>query len=108
MGPGAEGRGSCPGGLGSEGHACRREEKEFGFRGAEGRLLLLRNCRVCIQVSEGGMVSSKAALDGLLPVLSFTTPETTPELLQPAEFYLQVNRFSLLPTEQPRVWVMDW
>ncbi|XP_062032507.1 adrenocortical dysplasia protein homolog isoform X4 [Lepus europaeus] len=56
------------------------EEKEFGFRGAEGRLLLLRNCRVCIQVSEGGM---------------------------PAEFYLQVNRFSLLPTEQPRVWVMD-
>ncbi|XP_062032505.1 adrenocortical dysplasia protein homolog isoform X2 [Lepus europaeus] len=83
------------------------EEKEFGFRGAEGRLLLLRNCRVCIQVSEGGMVSSKAALDGLLPVLSFTTPETTPELLQPAEFYLQVNRFSLLPTEQPRVWVMD-
>lgn len=57
-----------------------REEKEFGFRGAEGRLLLLRNCRVCIQVSEGGT---------------------------PAEFYLQVNRFSLLPTEQPRVWVMD-
>lgn len=56
------------------------EEKEFGFRGAEGRLLLLRNCRVCIQVSEGGT---------------------------PAEFYLQVNRFSLLPTEQPRVWVMD-
>ncbi|XP_029782420.1 adrenocortical dysplasia protein homolog isoform X2 [Suricata suricatta] len=51
------------------------EEKEFGFRGAEGRLLLLKDCGVRIQVAEGGA---------------------------PAEFYLQVNRFSLLPTEQPR------
>ncbi|XP_045299124.1 adrenocortical dysplasia protein homolog isoform X1 [Leopardus geoffroyi] len=51
------------------------EEKEFGFRGAEGRLLLLQDCGVRVQVAEGGA---------------------------PAEFYLQVNRFSLLPTEQPR------
>ncbi|XP_015094156.1 adrenocortical dysplasia protein homolog isoform X2 [Vicugna pacos] len=51
------------------------EEKEFGFRGAEGRLLLLQDCEVRIQVAEGGA---------------------------PAEFYLQVDRFSLLPTEQPR------
>ncbi|GAB5582382.1 adrenocortical dysplasia protein homolog isoform X4 [Prionailurus iriomotensis] len=50
-------------------------EKEFGFRGAEGRLLLLQDCGVRVQVAEGGA---------------------------PAEFYLQVNRFSLLPTEQPR------
>ncbi|XP_037671589.1 adrenocortical dysplasia protein homolog isoform X2 [Choloepus didactylus] len=52
------------------------EEKEFGFRGAEGRLLLLQDCGVRIQVPEGSA---------------------------PAEFYLQVDRFSLLPTEQPRV-----
>ncbi|XP_003799484.1 adrenocortical dysplasia protein homolog [Otolemur garnettii] len=52
------------------------EEKEFGFCGTEGRLLLLRDCGVRIQVAEGGA---------------------------PAEFYLQVDRFSLLPTEQPRV-----
>ncbi|XP_020949751.1 adrenocortical dysplasia protein homolog isoform X1 [Sus scrofa] len=51
------------------------EEKEFGFQGAEGRLLLLRDCGVRVQVAEGGA---------------------------PAEFYLQVDRFSLLPTEQPR------
>ncbi|XP_014643966.1 PREDICTED: adrenocortical dysplasia protein homolog isoform X2 [Ceratotherium simum simum] len=54
------------------------EEKEFGFRGAEGRLLLLQDCGVRVQVAEGGA---------------------------PAEFYLQVDRFSLLPTEQPREWV---
>ncbi|XP_053460041.1 adrenocortical dysplasia protein homolog [Nycticebus coucang] len=52
------------------------EEKEFGFCGTEGRLLLLRDCGVRIQVAEGGA---------------------------PAEFYLQVDRFSLLPTEHPRV-----
>ncbi|XP_058135826.1 adrenocortical dysplasia protein homolog isoform X2 [Dasypus novemcinctus] len=52
------------------------EEKEFGFRGAEGRLLLLQDCGVRVQVPEGNA---------------------------PAEFYLQVGRFSLLPTEQPRV-----
>ncbi|XP_029059991.1 adrenocortical dysplasia protein homolog isoform X2 [Monodon monoceros] len=51
------------------------EEKEFGFRGAEGRLLLLQNCGVRVQVAEAGAH---------------------------AEFYLQVDRFSLLPTEQPR------
>uniref|UniRef100_A0A8C9Q7X5 ACD shelterin complex subunit and telomerase recruitment factor n=1 Tax=Spermophilus dauricus TaxID=99837 RepID=A0A8C9Q7X5_SPEDA len=51
------------------------EEKEFGFCGAEGRLLLLQVCGVRIQVAEG---------------------------CTPAEFYLQVDRFSLLPTEQPR------
>ncbi|XP_045674813.1 adrenocortical dysplasia protein homolog isoform X1 [Phyllostomus hastatus] len=54
------------------------EEKEFGFREAEGRLLLLRDCEVRIQVAEGGT---------------------------PTEFYLQVHRFSLMPTEQPRDWV---
>ncbi|XP_032470294.1 adrenocortical dysplasia protein homolog isoform X1 [Phocoena sinus] len=51
------------------------EEKEFGFRGAEGRLLLLQNCGVRVQVAEAGAH---------------------------AEFFLQVDRFSLLPTEQPR------
>ncbi|KAI5762664.1 ACD protein [Gulo gulo luscus] len=51
------------------------EEKEFGFRGAEGRLLLLQDCGVRVQVAEGGA---------------------------PAEFYLQVDRFSLLPAEQRR------
>ncbi|XP_069406089.1 adrenocortical dysplasia protein homolog isoform X3 [Ovis canadensis] len=51
------------------------EEKEFGFRGTEGRILLLRDCKVRIQVSEGDT---------------------------PAEFFLQVDRFALLPTEQPR------
>ncbi|KAM9607518.1 adrenocortical dysplasia protein homolog [Trichechus inunguis] len=51
-------------------------EKEFGFRGTEGRLLLLQDCGVRVQVSERGT---------------------------PAEFYLQVERFSLLPTEQPLI-----
>uniref|UniRef100_G3SZF0 ACD shelterin complex subunit and telomerase recruitment factor n=1 Tax=Loxodonta africana TaxID=9785 RepID=G3SZF0_LOXAF len=51
-------------------------EKEFGFRGTEGRLLLLQDCGVRVQVSERGA---------------------------PAEFYLQVDRFSLLPTEQPLI-----
>ncbi|XP_039078388.1 adrenocortical dysplasia protein homolog isoform X1 [Hyaena hyaena] len=55
--------------------ASNWEEKEFGFRGAEGRLMLLQDCGVRIQVPEGGA---------------------------PAEFYLQVNQFSLLPIEQPR------
>ncbi|KAK1330507.1 hypothetical protein QTO34_010697 [Cnephaeus nilssonii] len=55
------------------------EEKEFGFRGAEGRLLLLQDCEVRVQVAEGSL---------------------------PAEFYLQVHRFSLMPTEQPRDWVI--
>ncbi|XP_005403692.2 PREDICTED: adrenocortical dysplasia protein homolog [Chinchilla lanigera] len=52
------------------------EEKEFGFTGAEGRLLLLQVCEVRIQIADRG---------------------------SPAEFYLQVDRFNLLPTEQPRV-----
>lgn len=56
------------------------EDKEFGFQGTEGRLLLLQDCGVRIQVPEG---------EGGLP----------------SEFYLQVNRFNLLPTEQPRDWV---
>lgn len=51
------------------------EEKEFGFRGTEGRMLLLRDCKVRVQVAEGDT---------------------------PAEFYLQVDSFALLPTEQPR------
>ncbi|CAH7069130.1 adrenocortical dysplasia protein homolog isoform X2 [Phodopus roborovskii] len=54
------------------------EEKEFGFRGTEGRLLLLQGCGVCIQVAQDR---------------------------SPAEFYLQVDRFNLLPSEQPRVQV---
>ncbi|XP_023564982.1 adrenocortical dysplasia protein homolog isoform X2 [Octodon degus] len=52
------------------------EEKEFGFTGAEGRLLLVQDCGVCVQIADRG---------------------------SPAEFYLQVNRFNLLPTEQPRI-----
>ncbi|KAL0622125.1 Adrenocortical dysplasia protein-like protein [Plecturocebus cupreus] len=59
-----------------EGPARLREEKEFGFRGTEGRLLLLQDCGVRVQVAEGSAT---------------------------AEFYLQVDRFSLLPTEQPRL-----
>lgn len=54
------------------------EEKEFGFRGTEGRLLLLQACELRIQVAQDHA---------------------------PAEFYLQVDRFNLLPTEQPRVQV---
>lgn len=54
------------------------EEKEFGFRGTEGRLLLLQACGLRIQVAQD---------------------------YAPAEFYLQVDRFNLLPTEQPRVQV---
>ncbi|XP_005004702.2 adrenocortical dysplasia protein homolog isoform X2 [Cavia porcellus] len=57
------------------------EEKEFGFTGAEGRLLLLQVCEVRIQIADRG---------------------------SPAEFYLQVDRFNLLPTEQPRVPVTGW
>lgn len=49
-----------------EDRALRREEKEFGFRGAEGRLLLLQDCEVRVQVAEGGSVSSEAGLGGLL------------------------------------------
>ncbi|XP_019835110.2 adrenocortical dysplasia protein homolog isoform X5 [Bos indicus] len=57
------------------------EEKEFGFRGTEGRILLLRDCKVSVQVAQGDT---------------------------PAEFYLQVDRFALLPTEQPREQVTGW
>lgn len=52
--------------LGCEGQALRREEKEFGFRGAEGRLLLLQDCEVRVQVAEGSLVSGEAGLGGLL------------------------------------------
>lgn len=54
------------------------EEKEFGFRGTEGRLLLLQDCGIRIQIAQDHA---------------------------PAEFYLQVDRFNLLPTEHPRVQV---
>lgn len=57
--------------------ACRREEKEFGFRGAEGRLLLLQDCGVRVQVAEGGAVSGEAGLGGLMS-LFVTTPNTRP------------------------------
>ncbi|XP_038169084.1 adrenocortical dysplasia protein homolog [Arvicola amphibius] len=53
-------------------------EKEFGFRGTEGRILLLLACGVRIEV---------------------------PQDHTPAEFYLQVDRFNLLPAEQPRLQV---
>lgn len=45
-----------------------REEKEFGFQGTEGRLLLLQDCGVRVHVpeDEGGLVSGKAGLGGLL------------------------------------------
>ncbi|XP_055992657.1 adrenocortical dysplasia protein homolog isoform X1 [Sorex fumeus] len=56
------------------------EEKEFGFRGTEGRLLLLRDCEVRVHVFESSLS---------------------------AEFYLQVNRFSLLPYSQCREWVLS-
>lgn len=63
--------------LGSEGCDCRREEKEFGFRGTEGRLLLLQVCGVRIQIAQDRAVSGKAHFEGggwlLCPV---TTPET--------------------------------
>lgn len=71
----AGGPGCLPAGYGGEGRACRREEKEFGFRGAEGRLLLLQNCGVRIQVAEGGAVSTEAGLGGLMSLLE-TTPKT--------------------------------
>ncbi|XP_055268502.1 adrenocortical dysplasia protein homolog isoform X5 [Moschus berezovskii] len=61
--------------MGEALNASDWEEKEFGFRGTEGRILLLRDCKVRVQVAEGDT---------------------------PAEFYLQVDRFALLPTEQPR------
>ncbi|EGV97050.1 adrenocortical dysplasia protein homolog isoform X2 [Cricetulus griseus] len=54
------------------------EEKEFGFRGTEGRLLLLQVCGVRIQIAQDRA---------------------------PAEFYLQVDRFNLLPSELPRLQV---
>lgn len=41
-----------PGCLGSEGCACRRVEKEFGFCGTEGRILLLLACGVRIEVPQ--------------------------------------------------------
>ncbi|XP_023412341.1 adrenocortical dysplasia protein homolog isoform X2 [Loxodonta africana] len=80
-------------------------EKEFGFRGTEGRLLLLQDCGVRVQVSERGAVSDEAGLEVLLglalPDNTLESPLNSP--LQPAEFYLQVDRFSLLPTEQPLI-----
>lgn len=54
----------------SEDCARRREEKEFGFRGTEGRMLLLRDCKVRVQVAEGDTVSGEAGLGGLLGLIS--------------------------------------
>ncbi|XP_069353962.1 adrenocortical dysplasia protein homolog isoform X2 [Eulemur rufifrons] len=56
------------------------EEKEFGFAGMKGRLLLLRDYGVHVQLAEGRA---------------------------PAEFYLQVDSFIVLPMEQPQVRVTD-
>lgn len=58
--------GLCSGRLDSDGGTRCREDKEFGFRGSEGRLLLLQDCDVRVQVAEGGAVSGKAGLGGLL------------------------------------------
>lgn len=44
----------------SEGCARHREEKEFGFRGTEGRLLLLQAGGLRIQVAQDHTVSGKA------------------------------------------------
>lgn len=55
-------------GLDSEGRARRREEKEFGFRGTEGRLLLLQDCGIRIQIAQDHAVSGKAYLGGLVTV----------------------------------------
>lgn len=63
--------GLCSLSLGCEGRALRREEKEFGFRGAEGRLLLLQDCEVRVQVAEGGAVSGEAGLG------RFTWPDSS-------------------------------
>lgn len=43
-----------------------REEKEFGFTGAEGRLLLLQVCEVRIQIADRGSVSTEADIGRLL------------------------------------------
>lgn len=60
--------GLCAWVLGSEGCACRREEKEFGFRGSEGRLLLLQVCGVRVQVAQERAVSGKTQAGGLVTV----------------------------------------
>lgn len=74
LAPGVWGTCLC---SGSEGNAHHREEKEFGFRGTEGRLLLLQACGLRIQVAQDYAVSGKAHLDELVTVPSFvTTPET--------------------------------
>ncbi|XP_048211276.1 adrenocortical dysplasia protein homolog isoform X2 [Perognathus longimembris pacificus] len=51
-----------------------RQEREFGFYGKEGRLLVLKVYEVHIHVSEGN---------------------------EPSEFYLQVDCFTMLPVEEP-------
>nr|BAG62692.1 unnamed protein product [Homo sapiens] len=53
------------------------EEKEFGFRGTEGRLLLLQDCGVHVQVAEGGAVSGETALGGL-PGMTLRDDSETP------------------------------
>lgn len=50
--------------------ALGREEKELGFRGTEGRLLLLQACGLRVQVAQDDAVSDKAHLGGLVPVPS--------------------------------------
>lgn len=40
-----------------------REEKEFGFRGAEGRLLLLQDCEVRVHLLERGKVRGGVGAD---------------------------------------------
>lgn len=66
--------GVCACALGSEGCACYREEKELGFRGTEGRLLLLQACGLRIQVAQDHAVSGKAHPGGLVTVPSSLSP----------------------------------
>lgn len=45
-----------------------REEKEFGFRGTEGRLLLLQVCEVRIQIAQDQEVCGRTHLGGMVTV----------------------------------------
>lgn len=66
--------GVCACALDNEGCARRREEKELGFRGTEGRLLLLQACGLRVQVAQDHAVSGKAHLGGLVTVPSSLSP----------------------------------
>lgn len=69
--------GVCACALGSEGCVPHREEKELGFRGTEGRLLLLQACGLRIKVAQDHAVSGEAHLGGLV-----TVPSSLSQLLR--------------------------